>query len=287
METVTLAPAAERGVRVRTAPAKSILTPATGFISKYRYTLNPYSGCAFGCAYCYAAAFTPRDIDEASWGAWVRVKENACLLLQREIVKGRVVSGDAIYMASVTDPYQPVERRLGLTRSILQTFLAGGVQPRLTVQTRSPLAARDIDLFRQFDSIRVNFTITTDSEEVRRRYEPRCAPIEARLRAAEQVASAGVPVGICVSPMLPMADVETFGRRIAAIGAAEYVSQHFHDYSARRRFATSTRAAALPLAHDDRWGPREYARTRDRLAAVLSSEGAVLLEGGAGFSPPT
>src|SRR3546814_14339879 len=73
--------------------------------------------------------------------------------------------------------------------------------PRLTVQTRSPIASRDIDLFQQFEHIRVNFTVTTDSEAVRLRYEPSAPAIKARLRAARALIDAGVPIGVAISPL--------------------------------------------------------------------------------------
>ena len=87
------------------APSREILTRATGFMDAYDYTLNPYSGCSFGCTYCYAAFFS-RDIEkQKSWGNWVTVKENAAALLKKR--KPGFLDGKRIYMSSVTDPYQP------------------------------------------------------------------------------------------------------------------------------------------------------------------------------------
>ena len=113
--------------------ARSILTPASGFIRRYDFTLNPYSGCGFGCDYCYARYFAPSDEERESWGRWVRVKRNAVDLVQRACATGKLADGDAVYMSSVTDPYQPIEKKLGLTRTILKAILDAGVQPRLTV----------------------------------------------------------------------------------------------------------------------------------------------------------
>jgi hypothetical protein len=70
--------------RVTYTPARSILTACSGFIGAYDYTLNPYSGCTFGCSYCYAAFFVRDQADQDTWGQWVRVKENALELLQRK-----------------------------------------------------------------------------------------------------------------------------------------------------------------------------------------------------------
>lgn len=96
-------------------PASSILSTATGFISDFDYTLNPYSGCAFACSYCYAAFFTPTQAMQDEWGQWVRVKDNALDLLKRR--RNRPLIDKVIYMSSVTDPYQPVEKWLELTRA--------------------------------------------------------------------------------------------------------------------------------------------------------------------------
>jgi DNA repair photolyase len=194
-----------------------LLSPAGGFISAYKFTLNPYSGCGFGCEYCYARFFSPTLEEQETWGAWVKVKENAVALLRKarraRAAGRRLERGDAVYMSTVTDPYQPIEQKLGLTHAILRELIE--VQPRLTVQTRSAIATRDIDLFKQFERIRVNFTITTDSEAIRLRYEPLCPAIETRLKAAKAVAGAGVPIGISISPMLPLQDAEAFARRLA------------------------------------------------------------------------
>src|SRR5687768_1675050 len=104
------------------AQARSILTKSSGFIDAFDYTLNPYSGCTFGCSYCYAAAFV-RDYERRnSWGQWVQVKENALELLRKR--RKKPLEGTTIYLSSVTDPYQPVERELKLTRALLEELVA-------------------------------------------------------------------------------------------------------------------------------------------------------------------
>ena len=101
-------------------PAREILTRATGFMDGYDFTLNPYSGCTFGCSYCYAAFFSREQKQQDNWGLWVNAKENAARLLD-ELKPGHL-DGRRIYMSSVTDPYQPLERRTRLTREILETL---------------------------------------------------------------------------------------------------------------------------------------------------------------------
>jgi DNA repair photolyase len=264
------------------ADAKSILTPANGFIQRYRYSLNPYSGCRFACEYCYARAFAPTAEKRATWGDWAVAKQNGAALITKAIRRGELVDGDAVYMSSATDPYQPAERRLQITRSILEAILAAGIQPRLTVQTRSPIAARDIDLFQRFEHIRVNFTITTDSETVRLRYEPSAPAIKARLGAARAVVAAGVPIGVSISPMLPIEDLDRFAAVVADLGATEYVSQFMAPPGPL--YATGTRVETLALAQEDGWDHPGYARAREVIQAALGPQRR-LLEGREGFAP--
>jgi len=117
---------------VEYSPARSILTASSGFIDAFDYTLNPYSGCTFGCSYCYAAAFVRDQERREHWGEWVRVKQNALELLRKQ--RRKPLDGEAIYLSSVTDPYQPIERKLNLTRAILEE-LATYHRIRLVVQT--------------------------------------------------------------------------------------------------------------------------------------------------------
>ena len=118
----------------------------------------------------------------------MRVKSNALEKLRncRQDLRRK-----SVLMSSATDPYQPIERRLELTRSLLPILARRGAH--LTVQTRSPLVTRDIDLFHGFERLRVNLSITTDSEDVRRRFEPQCTSIDQRLNAAARARRSGAP----------------------------------------------------------------------------------------------
>lgn len=274
--------------RITYAATNTLLTPTSGFMAAYKFSLNPYSGCGFGCDYCYARFFAPTEEARDSWGQWVRVKTNAVEMIQRaarsKSEKSGIGQGDAIYLSTVTDPYQPIEKHTQLTREILRALIP--LKVRLTVQTRSPIATRDIDLFQELlaagGRLRVNFTVSTDCEAVRLRYESHCPAIEVRLKAAEEISKGGVPIGISVSPMLPIADPETFGARIAALNAAEYVTQAFKD--PRNRFAAGTTVHAMKLAAEDGWGRPQYEQVRDVLQRHLGSE-RILLEGACGYAP--
>lgn len=270
------------GVEVRAVTTRTILTRTSGFLRGYQYSLNPYAGCAFGCSYCYARCFAVTQERRDRWGTWVDAKTNAAELLARECSSGRLRDGDSIYMSSATDPYQPAEARFGITRSLLEVLLARGIQPRLTIQTRSPLVTRDIDLLRRFERVRVSMTITTDSEAVRRRYEPRCAPIDARWEAIREVARAGIRVGLSASPMLPLEDAEAFARQFASLDASTYSAQFLKPMG--RRFASGSTDEALAQAAADGWGPDEYCAARDVIQRSLAQSHS-LWEGARGYGP--
>lgn len=242
-------PARVGGAQVDYADAGAILTRPTGRLrGNIDFALNPYQGCTFACSYCYAAFFAPEEEQRERWGQWVRVKTNAVERLRGMRVDLR---GRTVLMSSATDPYQPIERRLELVRALLPMLARRGAH--LAVQTRSPLVTRDADLFHEFRRARVGLSITTDSEEVRKRFEPRCASIEQRLAAAAELVEAGVRVNIGVSPMLPLEDPAGFARRILATGAQSVRIGRFHEN--RGPFAAGTRDGALKIARELGWTP--------------------------------
>ncbi len=257
--------------------ASSILTEAKGFMGGYDYTLNPYSGCTFGCTYCYAAFFARFESDMKNWGKWVRVKENAIDLLNK-FSKKNVLKGKTIYMSSVTDPYQPVEKKLELTRSLLKLLLP--YQPTLVIQTRSPNVVRDIDIFQQFEHIQVNMTITTDSEIVRKTFEPFCPSNKVRLDAIKNVHEAGVPSCITMTPLLPIDNAEIFAKQLLQTGIRKFVVQPFH--AEKGKFIAGTREQALNLIKEFDWTDERYKEILRILEKYIPNIGI----GKDGFQPP-
>lgn len=256
--------------------AKSILTQPAGFMNAYDFTLNPYNGCSFGCTYCYAAFFARTTDQQATWGKWVQVKTNALALLQKW--RRKPLTHQTVYLSSVTDPYQPIERKLCLTRSLLEELLIYH-QPRLVIQTRSPLVTRDIDLLRQFQQVQVNMTITTDDDEVRKVFEPFCPANRVRLQAIQEIHAMGIPACITLTPLLPVADPHAFAQNLLATGIHRFVVQPFH--ANRGRFVAGTRDAARRLCAVRRWDAAAYARVLDILKQYIPQIG----EGKAGFAP--
>lgn len=256
--------------------AASILTEAKGFMGGYDYTLNPYSGCSFGCTYCYAAFFSQTEEQRKNWGYWVNVKENALQLLVK--FRKKHLRDKAIYMSSVTDPYQPIERELGLTRSLLRELLDFH-QPRLVIQTRSPIATRDIDLFQQFNVIQVNMTITTDSEAVRKVFEPLCPSNLSRLKAIKEISDAGVNTCITMTPLLPIENPDDFAKKLLDTGIKKFIIQPFH--ADKGKFIASTGEKARQLVAEMNWTMDKYQNVLDVIQKYIPEIGI----GKEGFKP--
>jgi DNA repair photolyase len=256
--------------------AKSIFNTATGFIKRggFDWTCNPYLGCSFGCKYCYAMFLPQNPRPREDWGKWFQAKVNAIEVARKQAPK---VAGMALYMSSVTDPYLPAERSLCLTRGILEELVPH--QPRLLVQTRGPLVIRDIDVLSQFRSVRVNISIPTDSQEVCRVFEPKAPPLERRWEALAELKAAGIPVGVCVTPMLPLADPEAFVQRLLAFQPDVLVTQDFHD--SQGCFGADTSEEARRLRAEMNWNAADYRRCVEQLREHLK-----VYEAEEGFFPP-
>jgi len=248
--------------------ASSILTEGKGFMDTYDYTLNPYSGCSFGCTYCYAAFFSRFEDLSKNWGYWVQVKENALQLLIK--FRKKSLRDKTIYMSSVTDPYQPIERELNLTRSLINELLIYH-QPRLVIQTRSPIVTRDIDLFKQFNTIQVNMTITTDSETVRKTFEPLCPSNTVRLKAIKEVNDAGVNTCITMTPLLPIENADDFAQKLLDTGIKKFIIQPFH--SDKGKFVASTRENAMKLIKEMNWTNDKYLRVLETIQKYIPDVG--------------
>src|SRR5690606_16095403 len=140
------------------------------------------------------------------------------------------------------DPYQPIEKQLELTRSILKELLDFH-KPRLVIQTRSPHITRDIDLLKQFEIAQVNMTVTTDNEDVRKAFEPLCPSNKSRLKAIQEVTKAGIQTCITMTPLLPIQNAKSFTEELLNTGVEKFIVQPFH--AEKGKFIASTREAAL------------------------------------------
>jgi DNA repair photolyase len=161
------------------------------------YSLNPYTGCEHGCVYCYAPS-TIRYGGPEPWGTFVTAKTNIPVVLERELRRSKP---GVVGISTVTDPYQPVERGLKLTRSCLEVLLAKGFP--VCIQTKSALVVRDIDLIRDFPVKEAGMTITALDDETSAVIEPGASLPGERLDALRHLSDSGIPVWAFVGPLVP------------------------------------------------------------------------------------
>lgn len=184
---------------------KTIVNPVKSPDLSMAYSMNPYQGCEHGCAYCFA-----RPTHEY-WGysagvdfeRKIMVKKNAPELLE-QFFKKRGYKPESILLSGNTDCYQPIERKLQITRKILQVFL--DYRHPVDILTKNALVTRDIDILSQLAEkhlVTVSLSIPTINEELRRKLEPRTSSVNTKLAAIETLSSAGIPVHVMVAPIIP------------------------------------------------------------------------------------
>lgn len=206
-----------RELQVVPEEARSILRPQRDERYGFGYSLSPYRGCGHGCRYCYVREY-PNALHRADeWGRWSAPKLNAPELLWAQRHK---LHNQCVFLASATDPYQPLEREFRLTRRCLEVLLVCPTT-RVILHTRSPLVLQDLDLLKGFGSrLSVGISIPTDDDTVRQVVEPKAPPIPSRWAAVERLSSAGIQVGISVAPLMVVTDAQAFGRRARLSGAS-------------------------------------------------------------------
>jgi len=207
---------AKRAVEYFEIPTRSILN-RTKPSMPFRWTINPYRGCEFGCKYCYARythefmEMAPEDFEDK-----IYAKAYPAHLLIQEL--RRIPHKDPIAIGTATDPYQPAERRFRRTRAILEVF-ARQRGWRLGITTKSDLILRDVDLLLEIaraNILGVNLTITTLDEGLARLLEPRAPRPGLRLRAVRELSSAGIKVSVFPNPIMPgITDTERSLDRVA------------------------------------------------------------------------
>ncbi len=171
----------------------------------FRWTVNPYRGCAHSCHYCFARAYhTYLDLGVGEdFSSKIVVKTNVVEVLRRELASPRW-SGETVALGTATDPYQHCEARYRLTRGIV-TALADFRNP-LSILTKSTLIVRDLDVYRRLNEVApltVSMSVGTLDEDVRRVVEPGTPPGRKRLEILRRFAEAGIRTGVLVAPVLP------------------------------------------------------------------------------------
>ncbi len=249
--------------------ANSILTPQRhGFLATepypFTHALSAYIGCGFGqttCGlYCYAQ-FLPNWHFRgfaAAWGQAVQVKTNAPQLLAKTLraMKPVVRQRLRIFMSSTTDPYQPIEHQQQITRQCLEVFADYNDLDLLVIQTRSPLAARDLSLLQRIPYAWLSITIETDDQSYLKRLKGG-PQLEKRWELVRTAQACGVHTQITISPCLPYTDVERFGQRLLQSGAHRLVVDSVTDGDG----ADGERTARSPFAKaEPNWSDTSHAR---------------------------
>jgi DNA repair photolyase len=191
--------------RVLPEPAQSVITRNDSPDIPFDQSINPYRGCEHGCVWCYARP-THAYLNLSpglDFETRLFFKQDAALRLRLELNR-RGYKPSPINLGSNTDPYQPLERKLGVTRSILEV-LTEAHHP-VTIVTKSALVVRDLDLLQGLAAeqlVRVFVSLTTLDDELKRRMEPRASGPAARLAAISKLSAAGIPVGVMFAPVVP------------------------------------------------------------------------------------
>jgi DNA repair photolyase len=196
---------AKRGTEYFLLPVKSILNECHSERVPFRWTVNPYRGCEFGCKYCYARyTHGYMELDGSEFESKIYVKKDAGPLAARELNQ-KEVWGEHIAIGAATDPYQPAEREFGATRAILEK-MAEREGLSVSITTKSDQVVRDIELLQGISarsSLTVNVTITTLRTHLARLLEPRAPRPDLRLAAVRRLREAGISAGVFAMPIIP------------------------------------------------------------------------------------
>jgi len=220
--------------------------------------------------------------DWRRWGQFTTFKGNAPELLRRELRSDQV-----IYCSPLVDPYQPAEAGIGMMPRILDELIAR--PPRIfTIQTRGPLIMRDIELLKTLagaTDLRVSFSLTTDSDDVRRLFEPLCATLEERLDAVRLLRESGIRTYATLAPLLPC-DPERLARIALEATEEDVIGDPFHVRAVKRHGAT-TRDAAYRIGEKHRFmgwfDPDFQAEIVRRISRVATNAGRRFAAGTEGF----
>ncbi len=182
-------------MKVREVAALSAIVPSK--LPGLDYALNPYRGCQTACRYCYAPAVLR---DTRPWGAYVEVKRNIPFVLAKEVKRA---DPGVVGVGTVTDGYQAIEGRYRVTRYCLEVLLRSDWP--VSIQTKSSLVLRDVDLLTKFRRKDVGVTITTMDETTRRAIEPYASPAAKRLETLRTLNEAAIETWAFIGPILPLA----------------------------------------------------------------------------------
>ncbi len=179
--------------------------------------INPYVGCGHSCVYCYARFIKRFTGHTEEWGAFIDVKTNIVDILKKQL-KSSKYENQRIFIGTVTDPYQPIEKKYNLTRNILQVLV--DYKNPVSILTKSDLVLRDIDLLKKMKDVDINFTVTTLDEKWEKLVEPNSSSTKQRLEAMEKLTREGITVLAMMGPYWPIfTDPEALFKEFKKSGA--------------------------------------------------------------------
>jgi len=188
---------------IKEIQAKSIIGNTS--VPSADYVINPYTGCQFGCMYCFAT-FMGRFVGESNnnWGNYVYVKTNAIELMEKDIKRlMKKTPHPRVVLSTVTDPYQGVENKYRLTRGILKVFAENNYQGRVGILTKSPIVLKDLDILKQIKNVEVGISITTSDDKLSRFLEVQAPSASTRIQTLKKLNEAGIQTYAFVGPFLP------------------------------------------------------------------------------------
>lgn len=206
-----------REVKCKTALSKSNLPGL-------KYSLNPYRGCQHKCAYCYVPNVL--RIKRSNWGSFVDVKKNIPNVLSKELKNKK---HDVVAISTVTDPYQPIEKKYNLTRYCLEQLLIYDFP--ICLQTKSKLIIKDLDIISKFSNAEIMFSIGTLNDFERKILEPNSSSINDRLAALKQSSEIGIKTSVFFGPIYPTVSLENLSNIIDIFkdnGALEIMIDKFN-----------------------------------------------------------
>lgn len=162
------------------------------------YALNPYTGCQHACIYCYADFMKKYTNHGEPWGEFVDAKVNVAQRLQHQIKKTKP---GVVMIGTVTDAYQPLEKKFGLTRRCLEILVDSDFT--VSIQTKSDLVIRDIDVLKRIKQKEVGLTIACSDSDVVKVFEPGATDLDGRLEALEELNHNNIPTFVFVGPIFP------------------------------------------------------------------------------------
>lgn len=183
---------------IKEIKSKSVLIKSN--LPESDYCINPYVGCLHGCKYCYARFMKRFTGHREPWGEFLDIKINALEVLRKQLNSKKNISG-RVLLGSVSDAYQPAEKKYGITRGILKELKKANCS--VSILTKSDLVVRDIDILKELNNCSVGLTITTTNDWIRSKLEPRAASIERRIEALRKLHENGISTYCFIGPIIP------------------------------------------------------------------------------------